>query len=135
MGEGLYESIDPLHQCISPQVAVDLFDVHDVKIETIGTATLNIQFGNEILEHKFIITSGTSEPCILGMDGINRHSFCLNGATQTIFRLKNNEEFGSNGLLSLGERITIPPFSSKILMIHAHNKKENNSGKGDTPPS
>jgi hypothetical protein len=86
MSQELFSRIDPARKTISPNVAVDLFDINDKKLKTLGTATLEIVHGDESFKQDFIITTGTSEPCILGMNGISHHGFCFNSRDQTIFR-------------------------------------------------
>ena len=79
MNTDLYKTIDPLNQSLSPNVAVDLFDVHDTKLKTMGTAILDLKYGDEILKLPFIVTQGIAESCIFGMDNINKYGFCQNG--------------------------------------------------------
>ena len=64
MNKELFYTIDPTRTSISPDVAVDLFDVNDRQLRTLGTATLKITHGDESIVQKFIITDGTCEPCI-----------------------------------------------------------------------
>ena len=62
----LFEKIDPKGTSLSPEVAVDLYDVNDRKLKTLGTARLQIIHGNDELVQDFIITTGTHEKCIVG---------------------------------------------------------------------
>ena len=78
MSTALYRTIDPSFQTLSPNVTVDLYDVHDKKLITLGTASLKIKYRDEILQQQFIVTEGIAESCIFGMDGIEKHGFCQN---------------------------------------------------------
>ena len=118
MSTKLYQKIDPQFKTLSSEVEVDLFDVHDNRLETLGTALLEIKYGEELLKQKFIITEGIAEPCIFGMNGIEDHGFCQNGRDKIIFRLKPTETFGPNGsTIILDKRIKLPPSSSSIFLL------------------
>ena len=81
----LFEKIDPKRTSLSPEVAVDLYDVNDRKLKTLGTARLQIMHGNDKLIQSFIVTTGTPEQCIMGLDGLKQHNFCFNCGENTIF--------------------------------------------------
>ena len=118
MNTDLYRTLDPSFETLSPSVAVDLYDVHDRKLKTLGTASLHIKYGDEILQQQFIVTENIAEPCIFGMDGIEQHGFCQNGRDKIIFRLKPTELFGPCGsMITLSKRVSLPPHSSNIFLI------------------
>jgi hypothetical protein len=113
----LFKKIDPQGTSLSPEVAVDLYDVNDRKLKTLGTARLEIIHGDDKLLQNFIITTGTPEPCIVGLDGLKNHNFCFNCGENTIFRLRPTDTFGQNGcVLSLEKSVTLPPNSSIFLL-------------------
>ncbi len=120
----LFEKIDPKGTSLSPEVAVDLYDVNDRKLKTLGTARLEIIHGNDKLLQNFIITTGTAEQCILGLDGLKSHNFCFNCGENTIFRLRPTDTFGKNGsVLSLEESVTLPPNSSSIFLLSTNEEE------------
>ena len=125
MSQEPFSRIDPAKMSISPNVAVDLFDVNDKKLKTLGTAKLKITHGDESFTQNFIITTGTSEPCILGLDGISSHGFCFNSRDQTIFRLQPTETFGRDGtVLTVDRNVTLPPRSSNVFLLVENEKTE-----------
>ena len=70
MNIDLFKKIDPKMTSLSPEVEVDLYDVNDRKLKTLGTARLQIIHGSDKLIQNFIITTGVAEKCILGLDGL-----------------------------------------------------------------
>ena len=126
MNIDLFEKIDPKMTSLSPEVEVDLYDVNDRKLKTLGTARLQIIHGSDKLIQNFIITTGVAEKCILGLDGLKQHSFCFNCGENTIFRLRPTDTFGQNGgVLSLEKSVTLPPHSSSIFLLSANEEESN----------
>ena len=122
----LFEKIDPKRTSLSPEVAVDLYDVNDRKLKTLGTASLQIMHGNDKLIQSFIVTTGTPEQCIMGLDGLKKHNFCFNCGENTIFRLRPTDTFGKNGcVLSLEKSVTLPPNSSSIFLLSTKEEESN----------
>jgi hypothetical protein len=120
----LFKKIDPQGTSLSPEVAVDLYDVNDRKLKTLGTARLEIIHGDDKLLQNFIITTGTPEPCIVGLDGLKNHNFCFNCGENTIFRLRPTDTFGQNGcVLSLEKSVTLPPNSSSIFLLSTNEEE------------
>ena len=120
----LFKKIDPKRTSLSPEVAVDLYDVNDRKLKTLGTARLEIIHGNDKLLQSFIIVTGTHEPCIVGLDGLQKHNFCFNCGENTIFRLRPTDTFGKNGsVLSLDKSVTLPPNSSSIFLLSTNEEE------------
>ena len=120
----LFEKIDPKGTSLSPEVAVDLYDVNDRKLKTLGTARLQIIHGNDELVQDFIITTGTHEKCIVGLDALKAHNFCFNCGESTIFRLRPTDTFGENGcVLSLEKSVTLPPNSSSIFLMSTNEEE------------
>jgi hypothetical protein len=72
-------------QLASAETDTDLFDVQNRKLQTLWKVKLPVQYGEYIIEQEFIISSGISEACILGVDAAFKHEFVLCGRTTTIF--------------------------------------------------
>ena len=64
---------------------VDLVDVHNNRLSTLGKISLPVKYGDDILDQEFIITSGISEECILGLDAAFKHEFVLDGRSKTVY--------------------------------------------------
>lgn len=129
MSKKLFKLIDPRHTTLSPEVAV-VFDVQDNPIETLGTATIDIKHGDDILNQEFIVTADTPESCILGIDAITKHEFNLNGRSKTVFRLGKPERERNKAFISLIRKTKINPKTSQTIKIfteHLERVEENDS--------
>lgn len=60
---------------------ISIRGVTDGRIQTLGTAIIDIQINNVIFEHKFYIVDNTFDiptDGILGKDFLKPHNFCIN---------------------------------------------------------
>ena len=83
--EKIYYALPKEVRKTSGSIDVDLFDVHNKRLDTIGQITLPIQYGNHTLHQEVIITNGISEDCILGSDAIFQHGFIFDGQSRSIY--------------------------------------------------
>ena len=83
--ESLFRKLPILKEKICSELDVELYDVHNKKLETFGKVRLPILFGTTSLLQEFIVTNGISETCILGADAIFSHGFVVDGQSKRIF--------------------------------------------------
>ena len=85
MHENIFKQLPPELQTGVVPSDVDLVDVHNRKLFVFGKILLPFKYGNHILDQEFIITSGISEECILGLDAAFTHAFVLDGRSKTVY--------------------------------------------------
>ena len=83
--ENIFKQLPPELQTGVVPSDVDLVDVHNRKLFVFGKILLPFKYGNHILDQEFIITSGISEECILGLDAAFTHAFVLDGRSKTVY--------------------------------------------------
>ncbi len=109
-----------VEQKIGSEADVELFDVHNRKLFTLGKISLPIKYGNDLLEQEFIVTSGISEACILGLDAALKHEFVLDGRTKTIFLSRDEYESDSlhprDMVLTSIARVIMLPSSAQVVL-------------------
>jgi hypothetical protein len=66
-------------QLASAETTVALFDVQNKRLSNLGKVTLNVKYGDKLLEQEFIVTNGITDMCIFGIDAIFKHEFVLCG--------------------------------------------------------
>ena len=112
MGLEAYKTIPDEWKTLKPNT-VKLIDIHGNPLETEGTVTLKVTFQGTELTQDFIVTSGVTEDCILGMDAIITHKLVIHGGKRTVYIDKDipvepNPLHRYKPSLTLKERITIP---------------------------
>ena len=85
MHENIFKQLPPELQTGVVPSDVDIVDVHNRKLFVFGKILLPFKYGNHILDQEFIITSGISEECILGLDAAFTHAFVLDGRSKTVY--------------------------------------------------
>lgn len=104
---------------ILPSLDLDLFDVHNNKLDILGKIMLPITFNSTTLNQEFIITNGIIESCILGADAIFSHGFIIDGENKQIFLARN----GPGQALSIEtqavstRKCNIPSQNSQICIV------------------
>ena len=73
--EKVYRSLPSNMQLASAETTVALFDVQNKQLSNLGKVTLNVKYGDKLLEQEFIVTNGITEMCIFGIDAIFKHEF------------------------------------------------------------
>lgn len=77
---------------ISSEVAVNLFDVNNRPVRTLGTIGLTIELRTDSLFQEFIIAQDISEDCILGVDAIFGHGLIIDGVAKKIYKHVNAKD-------------------------------------------
>ncbi|KAI9552561.1 Retrovirus-related Pol polyprotein from transposon 412 [Daphnia sinensis] len=119
------------HQLSCSESDVELYDVHNKKLFTLGLVSLPMVYGANILDQEFIVTNGISESCILGLDAADKHEFIFDGRSKTIFlardkpegsrevkqdsMLPTNQEPAVTRAMTLVKRVSIAPRSSQVV--------------------
>ncbi|XP_057374752.1 uncharacterized protein LOC130695606 [Daphnia carinata] len=127
----IFNQIALEHQLSCSESDVELFDVHNKKLFTLGIVSLPMVYGANILDQEFIVTNGISEACILGLDAADKHEFIFDGRSKTIFLARDgpgsHQEIKQEGLLpksqeptvkmamTLVKRVLIAPRSSQVV--------------------
>ena len=117
--EKVYRSLPSNMQLASAETTVALFDVQNKRLSNLGKVTLNVKYGDKLLEQEFIVTNGITEMCIFGIDAIFKHEFVLCGKTKAIFIAGQKEEtppscYGNREMQTV-EMERIPPFTSRFV--------------------
>ena len=117
--EKVYRSLPSNMQLASAETTVALFDVQNKQLSNLGKVTLNVKYGDKLLEQEFIVTNGITEMCIFGIDAIFKHEFVLCGKTKAIFIAGQEEEkppscYGNREMQTV-EMERIPPFTSRFV--------------------
>jgi hypothetical protein len=106
-------------QLASAETSVALFDVQNKRLSNLGKVTLRITYGNKVLEQEFILTNGTTEMCIFGIDAILKHEFVLCGKTKAIFIAgqegTTQPSYQRDKEMKVVGRESIPPFTARFV--------------------
>ncbi|KAK4007624.1 hypothetical protein OUZ56_012778 [Daphnia magna] len=117
--EKVYRLLPSKMKLASAETDTDLFDVQNRKLQTLGKVKLPVQYGEYILEQEFIITSGISEACILGVDAAFKHEFVLCGRTKTIFLARDKAGraplYSSNNLMNSVKKVTTFSLTCRVI--------------------
>ncbi|KZS20625.1 Uncharacterized protein APZ42_012631 [Daphnia magna] len=103
----------------SPEVAVELFDINNRRLKTLGTVTLQFQLVDEestdLLVQSFIVVDGITENCVLGLDALYGHKFIFDGSELTIYRMRKPDHPTHEPIMITPPKITIPLYIAQVV--------------------
>jgi hypothetical protein len=114
--EDIFRKISKREQLFSPNVPVDLYDVNNKQLNTIGVVKLEIVVLGDTLLQEFIVVKAITEDCILGLDALYGHSFIFDGRERIVYRVKQpGQGLPQRPLFVLSSKVAVQPFGVVVV--------------------
>lgn len=119
INNSVYRGLPTAYQKLREEVNVELYDVHNRRLKTVGTVNLPIFYEGETLNQDFVVAYDIAEEGLLGMNAIRTHEFVLDGAEKCIY-LKRKRQM-RNPIVHIRvktiRKVNIPPYSGVICQV------------------
>ena len=100
-------------------VAVNLVDINDRPLQTLGTVTVPFSFDGELLEHEFIVAVGITDHLLIGWDAFTKFGFLAGGIGGQIFR-DTKTALKTDGSLPNDQNMPYTITSKRIILKANH---------------
>ena len=119
VNSSIFKKLGNIFESFTTEVAVDLFDINNRRLNTQGTVVYKFNLISEsspdTLVQSFIVVDDISEEIVLGLDALYEHQFMFDGRKQTIYRLREPGQYPNEPVMIVAEKTTIPPYTARVV--------------------